>query len=198
MVHTYPKDARVVKGCVGKGPFWSEKKKFPTPAEYGPTNPTHRQFILSTTHFLACMPGVHAPYGGDDPAWLADQRSASWLEQVTAQLVVPPYANTAVDNAEDDAAEGQAGAAAADEAVSPVDVLQGLIAQLATFSGAVNPAALEPAVFEKDGDYNFHVDFVTAGSNLRAANYGIPPTDFGKAKLVAGKSSPRSRPRRRR
>jgi hypothetical protein len=76
--------------------------------------------MLSTTHLLACMPGVHAPYGGDDPPWLADQCSASWLEQVTAQLVVPPYSNTAVDNAADDAAEGKVGAAAADEAVSSV------------------------------------------------------------------------------
>jgi hypothetical protein len=73
-----------------------------------------------------------------------------------------------------------------------------LVAQLATYTGALNPAALEPADFENDDGYNFHVDFVTAGSNLRAANYGIPPTDFGKAKLMAGKNIPRSRPRRRR
>jgi hypothetical protein len=31
----------------------------------------------------------------------------------------------------------------------------------------------EPADFEKDQDLNFHIDFITAASNLRAANYRI-------------------------
>lgn len=31
--------------------------------------------------------------------------------------------------------------------------------------------------FEKDDDTNFHMDFITAASNLRAENYSIPPAD---------------------
>ncbi len=34
---------------------------------------------------------------------------------------------------------------------------------------------LNEAIFDKDGEMNGHVDFITAASNLRAANYGIPP-----------------------
>ena len=34
-----------------------------------------------------------------------------------------------------------------------------------------------PIEFEKDDDTNFHMDFITACSNLRAENYDIAPTD---------------------
>jgi hypothetical protein len=68
-------DARVAKDGVDKGPFWSEKKRFPTPATYDPADSTHVQFMLATTHLIAAMLGVHAPYPGNDPSWLADMRS---------------------------------------------------------------------------------------------------------------------------
>ena len=39
-------------------------------------------------------------------------------------------------------------------------------------------------------DNNIHVDFITAASNLRAENYGIPPADWltvrGAARGVGG------------
>ena len=35
----------------------------------------------------------------------------------------------------------------------------------------VSSLHFEPADFEKDQDLNFHVDFVTATSNMRAWNY---------------------------
>jgi ubiquitin-activating enzyme E1 len=40
--------------------------------------------------------------------------------------------------------------------------------------------SVTPLDFEKDDDDNFHMDFIVAASNLRAANYSIPPADKHK------------------
>ena len=47
-----------------------------------------------------------------------------------------------------------------------------------------------PADFEKDDDSNFHIDFITACSNLRARNYKITECDRNKTKMIAGKIIP--------
>lgn len=49
---------------------------------------------------------------------------------------------------------------------------------------------ISPLEFEKDDDTNLHMDFIVAASNLRAANYKIPPADRHKSKLIAGKIIP--------
>ena len=40
--------------------------------------------------------------------------------------------------------------------------------------------SINPLEFEKDDDSNFHMDFITACSNLRAENYSIAPADKHK------------------
>ena len=49
---------------------------------------------------------------------------------------------------------------------------------------------LHPCEFEKDDDTNFHMDFITAASNLRAINYSIAPVDKHRTKLIAGRIIP--------
>ena len=44
--------------------------------------------------------------------------------------------------------------------------------------------------FEKDDSDNFHIDFITACSNLRALNYGIEPINKHQTKGIAGKIIP--------
>jgi len=49
---------------------------------------------------------------------------------------------------------------------------------------------VKPLSFEKDDDTNFHIDFVTCASNLRALNYSIETADKFKTKGIAGKIIP--------
>jgi ubiquitin-activating enzyme E1 len=46
---------------------------------------------------------------------------------------------------------------------------------------------LKEADFEKDDDTNFHIDFITSCSNMRAWNYKIKPATRLKCKVIAGK-----------
>ena len=55
---------------------------------------------------------------------------------------------------------------------------------------SLQASSLIAADFEKDDDSNFHIDFITACSNLRARNYKITECDRNKTKMIAGKIIP--------
>jgi hypothetical protein len=57
----------------------------------------------------------------------------------------------------------------------------------------VDPSGLQELQvhdFEKDDDTNFHVDFLTVGTNMRAANYDIKQSERAHVKVTAGRIIP--------
>ncbi len=44
--------------------------------------------------------------------------------------------------------------------------------------------------FEKDNDENFHIDFIHAMANIRAANYKLEEMDWITVKIKAGRIVP--------
>ena len=69
-------------------------------------------------------------------------------------------------------------------------VITQLLESLNISTQSIQPDALVAADFEKDDDTNFHIDFITACSNLRARNYKITECDRNKTKMIAGKIIP--------
>ncbi len=49
---------------------------------------------------------------------------------------------------------------------------------------------LEVEEFEKDNDDNFHIDFIHAMANVRAANYKLDEMDWITVKIKAGRIVP--------
>ena len=200
----FPSDATDSKG----EPFWAGHKRFPAAAAYDPNDENHVAFLVAATNLFASMLRVHGPKHPseqNDPAnrWQAQFRSAEWLASEIARLGgAPERASGLVDLEGDKDAQGGGGDdggkdEAAQKAAAELEDLLGRLAVLGS-SGDPGPSkgsgassrGFEPADFEKDDDDNFHIDFVTACSNLRAANYHIPKTSRHKCKMIAGRIIP--------
>jgi len=69
-------------------------------------------------------------------------------------------------------------------------IITALMEALTLDSQVITAEKVFPADFEKDDDSNFHIDFISATSNLRARNYKIAECDRNKTKMIAGKIIP--------
>lgn len=79
-----------------KGPFWGEKKRYPTVLEFNPNDEAHTSFLLSTTCLLGVALGLLPAKAEDDDQWMKEYRSPEFIAQLASTLVPPPYVQAPV------------------------------------------------------------------------------------------------------
>ena len=197
----FPQDAVTSSG----DKFWSGTKRFPDAAKFDAANPNHMLFVTAVANVYAAAYGVVPTPDADKNLLPEDhkQRDQEYIKSLIARLPVPEVTITDVtldDDKKEDGDDDDDGGAGVEEAKAdePVD----LDAQLAAEEKAMaeeleyfrsltgHGFSLEPADFEKDQDMNFHIDFITSASNLRASNYQIAEASRHKCKMIAGKIIP--------
>ncbi|OAQ28961.1 ubiquitin-activating emzyme E1 [Linnemannia elongata AG-77] len=167
LLFNFPKDSVTSTGTL----FWSAPKRPPTPLEFNIDDPSHLEFIIAAANLHAFN------YG------LKGETNPEVFRQTLAHTIVPefkPKSGVKIQVTESETMPTEE----SDQAD-----LQKLIDTLpapSTLAGY----RLHPVEFEKDDDTNFHIDFITATSNLRASNYGINPADKHRTKFIAGRIIP--------
>uniref|UniRef100_A0A1S4H7Q4 E1 ubiquitin-activating enzyme n=2 Tax=Anopheles gambiae TaxID=7165 RepID=A0A1S4H7Q4_ANOGA len=162
-------------------PFWSGPKRLPEAITFDPEEPLHLDYIFATANLKAEVYGI------------PQQRNRDAIRKIVMTIEVPKFTpRSGVKIAVTDSAlqaeeNGGGGGGAGGEDLDP-DRIGRLQSELAALGKP--DFTITPLEFEKDDDNNLHMDFIVAASNLRAANYKIPPADRHKSKLIAGKIMP--------
>lgn len=210
LLHVYPLDAKTKEGA----PFWSLPKRAPTPVVFDVENMLHLQFIAATSCLRATVFKVKIP--SDKPRTDAFRKEVG---QMALKVAVPDFTlddsatkeiQASVDKDKEEAAkkekeeedgtgqEEEKEEATQEEQIgeNEVEELKKQFAELC--KGIEKPKAgqsnedtvVKAEEFEKDDDSNYHIDFMHAMSNCRAASYKLDPMDWLQVKLKAGRIVP--------
>jgi len=168
LLYNFPSDQKTSSGAL----FWSGPKRCPNALNYDSENSDHLNFIISSANLRAFNYNI------------PECRDVAFIKESVAKVDVPafkPKSGVKIALTEAEMSNN------ADEADS--EKVASLIGDLPT-TEELQSIKIEVADFEKDDDNNFHMDYITACSNLRASNYSITPADKHKTKLIAGKIIP--------
>jgi len=167
LLFNFPKDSVTSSGQ----PFWSGPKRAPTPIVFDMNNKLHMDFIIAAANLHAFNYGLT---GETDVQVFKNELATITVKKFEPKkgVKIQVNENENVQNALPDEKE-----------------IEDLIAKIPSPSTLVG-YRMNPAEFEKDDDTNFHIDFITAASNLRATNYDIALADRSKTKFIAGKIIP--------
>lgn len=173
--HKYPKDATNSDG----EPFWVGTKKYPEYVEFDINNDVHVSFVFSFANLWAYIYGLS----------LNESHNQEYCKKVISRLDIPKFVPSDEANDEisgNEAEEGEKKKTKETANVSDDKIVDDMIEKYK------NKKLLNINIisFEKDDDTNYHIDFITATSNLRAFNYGIAQADKHRTKGIAGKIIP--------
>ncbi|KAJ6827939.1 ubiquitin-activating enzyme E1 1-like [Iris pallida] len=174
LTFTFPEDATTSTGAL----FWSAPKRFPRPLQFSASDPSHLQFVMAGSILRA------EAFGIPIPAWVKNPKK---LADAVGRVLVPDFQpQKGVKIVTDEKATSLSAASINDAAV-----INDLIIKLdGCAKNLPSGFRMNPIVFEKDDDTNYHMDFIAGLANMRARNYSIPEVDKLKAKFIAGRIIP--------
>jgi len=173
LLFTFPKDSVTSTGT----PFWSGPKRAPSPLAFDTSNPEHMSFIKAAANLHAFNYGIKGTNVDD-----------STYKKILDSMIIPDFSpsDSVKIQADDNEPDPNANQGSGFDDQSELNQLLDSLPPPSTLAGY----RLEKVDFEKDDDTNYHMDFITAASNLRALNYAIPTADKHKTKGIAGKIIP--------
>jgi ubiquitin-activating enzyme E1 len=161
LLHAFPPTKELSPGVL----FWSAGKRCPKPIVFDVTNSDHMDYVEATTHLIARTSGIPDNFTRVD--------LVKMVQDYQPKQFVPKEMEIAANDSElEKVGSSKSG----------------------DYAEIGYPTEFEPKYvpqdFEKDDDSNWHISWVTAASNLRASNYGIPVADRQQTKGIAGRIIP--------
>ena len=171
LLYKYPVDSVTSTGSK----FWSGAKKCPHIVSFDHNNKSHLDYIVAFSKI-----------------WANIFKIENTFDQTTIQEIVKAYPKFRLSEISGDikiSANEEEEKKRLEEERSKFVNVDDLIKSLPDPSRYKNITILAQD-FEKDDDSNFHIDYITASSNMRAINYDIEQSDKHMTKGIAGKIIP--------
>ena len=161
LLHTFPPEYEVAPGIK----FWSAGKRCPKPIKFDPNNKDHINYIKATTHILARISGINDNFTDDELQQMIQSYQPAIF--VPKEIKIPTNDSEIIEK---------------ETITYDKNILIG--------SHSESKDSFIPQEFEKDDDTNWHINWITSSSNIRAMNYGIPVADYQQTKGIAGRIIP--------